>query len=109
LAVLKSTEASRVDPRAFKRYEKDMNRKQKNSGKIGTPPAERVANAATGAVLGAVVAGPVGALAGAAVGAMVEKGMPRRTRRKADTKEMGNKAEVGGNRNRRGSSSKPDA
>ena len=86
-----------------------MDRKQKSSGKIGTPPAERVANAATGAVLGAVVAGPVGALAGAAVGAMVEKGMPRRTRRKADTKETGNNAGAGVKRNHRRSSSKPDA
>jgi hypothetical protein len=68
----------RVDLRAMKQYDKGMNHKTKRSRKIGTPPSERVANAATGAVVGAVVAGPVGAVAGAAIGAMVEKGMPRR-------------------------------
>jgi outer membrane lipoprotein SlyB len=64
-----------------------MNRKQKKPRKIGTPPAERVGNAAAGAVLGAVVAGPVGAVAGAAVGAMVEKGMPRRKQRLENSEE----------------------
>lgn len=61
--------------------------KRRKSGKpgLGTPPAERLGNVATGAVIGAVVGGPVGAVAGAAVGAMVEKGMPRARRRDGKT------------------------
>lgn len=58
-----------------------MNRKKRRQ-RVGTPPAERMGNAAAGAVLGAAVAGPVGAVAGAAVGAMIEKGIappPRAT------------------------------
>lgn len=108
LAVLKSAPTCRVDLRALKRYEKEMNRKKKNSRRIGTPPSERVAHAAAGAVVGAVVAGPVGAVAGAAVGAMVEKGMPRQTRsNRAETTEE--KPKAGGNRKGRASASKRDA
>jgi outer membrane lipoprotein SlyB len=62
-----------------------MKRKKHSKPGIGTPPAERFGNVATGAVIGAVVGGPVGAVAGAAVGAMVEKGMPRTRRRTGNT------------------------
>ncbi|MBE0545501.1 MAG: hypothetical protein IH623_29540 [Verrucomicrobia bacterium] len=62
-----------------------MKREKHGKPRIGTPPAERFGNLATGAVIGAVVGGPVGAVAGAAVGAMVEKGMPRTRRRTGDT------------------------
>ena len=86
-----------------------MNRKRKKTRQVGTPPSERVGNAAAGAVLGAVVAGPVGAVAGAAVGAMVEKGISRRTRRAENAEEPGNNTQAAAKRNQNETASEHDA